>query len=110
MAAELSRVKAIISKNRIEKKGHRRVDKQTNAEAGLMPSSERKQERKGLVDAKVAPDPRSNICLEGADSIPLGRLGLRRGKQWLHIIRPLRISFLRATNKKKLTADQTYGQ
>ena len=87
------------------------MDKQTNAEAGLMPSSERKQERKGLeLDTKVVPDPRSNICLEGADSIPLGRLGLRRGKQWLHIIRPLRISFLRATNKKKLTADQTYGQ
>ena len=109
MAAELSRVKAIISKNRIEKKGHRRVDKQTNAEAGLRPSSERKQERKGLVDtmdAKVVPDPRSNISLEGADLIPRGRLGLRRGKQWLHIIRPLRIN----KNKKKLTSDQTYGQ
>ena len=87
------------------------MDKQTNAEAGLMPSSERKQERKGLkLDTKVVPDPRSNICLEGADLIPLGRLGLRRGKQWLHIIRPLKISFLRATNKRKLTADQTYGQ
>ena len=87
------------------------MDKQTNAEAGLIPSSERKQERKGPeLDTKVVPDPRSNISLEGADLIPLGHLGLRRGKQWLHIIRPLRISFLRATNKKKLTADQTYGQ
>ena len=54
------------------------MDKQTNAEAGLMPSSERKQERKGLEsDTKVVSDPRSNICLEGADLIPLGRLGLR---------------------------------
>ena len=54
------------------------MDKQTNAEAGLMPSSERKQERKGLeLDTKVVPDPRSNMCLEGADLIPLGRLGIR---------------------------------
>ena len=69
---------AIISKNRIERGGHSRVDKQTNAEAGFMPSSERKQERKGLeLDTKVVPDPRSNICLGGADLIPLGRLGLR---------------------------------
>ena len=58
------------------------MDKQTNAEAGLIPSSERKQERKGPeLDTKVVPDPRSNISLEGADLIPRGRLGLPRGKQ-----------------------------